>query len=325
MTGQLFYPFKTAPGKLFLSVDLENGSLERNPDDDVLMYKHGGACDLRITVMTSPGIEADLLPKSELSASPVRIDLVLTSDECRRREVIPLGTSTEAEIGYHYEPEEWAGSIRIEAVLSRTTTRKPAGDGLATDLGARLAWSSPCILQLEPPAPSTTGTLDILWEDFGDSNDHWLRRYPENLWALRPGDPLTLYLNAGVDQAGTVLSSGGKHGPRARIRDATFHQIALGAWSSILCGIAATLMIDCEGDGPRVDSLQEWERMVLSDWAPFLYPETQHEDALKELFAEVSSARGVQELTMCRVPSAIQARISTSNSFTGSCREHLTS
>ena len=181
---------------------------------------------------------------------------------------------------------EVAGVVELRAFLLRTAAQGVDTD-LATEKGARLAWSREWRLQVEPPEHRAGPGLQTTWEEFRNSSSRWRREHPELIFHLDTApDPPILFLNSGIDpDLQAVLNEEAPRGKQAAARDLVFAAVALSVWSSLA------------GEAERAlpsEGLVEpgWKRNVLQKIAEVVSPGLSEEEALESLTAELRDKNG---------------------------------
>ena len=328
MTTHTFYPYPFIED-IALSVDaVEPGvSMDTNSRYLRLWESPADRWTLRLTVEIDPSVVHRVLPPDEHASPPLDVEVTFRSASSRTR----IRHRLEFEPGtlareIAFDRDDWAGLVEVGVHLVRTADGEHAGPW-ARPRHTVVGTGDPVRIDVDEPERVPGDSLTIVWEDFTDSGVQWLRQHSGDLFALvtsAAGDPPTLYLNQGFPSAVSVLSSTGRHGRRARARDAAFDTIVHQAWSSVLASSLCEwkdLTLNAE---PTMDealnSLPLWMAAVIRDWAPYLYADGDREEALHEVWDDVVGGQW-EDLLTDRLPNAIQHRFGAGNGLAGLIRE----
>ena len=329
MSSETFYPYRTAPESITLTVEMSDPDVRKRAEgfwdatnsliDEI---KVGVTFDL------ADGLLETVLPAAETSRPPVAMLVTGTSVEARRRQAwtFDWAEATAKAVELVLKRSEWVGTVAIQAIMVRTRDCSRPEDGYAVAASSRLAWSVVEKVAFdEPPELPPGGRLEIKWVKFSEANE-WLRLSRNHLFALEYAELPRLLLNEDVQSAKVILHSAGTRGRRPRIRDATFMQIAHQAWSSLLATSLNELGGAVRDDSTAVSAslfneITEWRAEVLRDWARLLYPEAGDQDTAVTMLIEQVRAPGMEDLLVRRLPYAISQRLETWKGFAGLARE----
>jgi hypothetical protein len=168
------------------------------------------------------------------------------------------------------------GPLEVVPWLVRTRTGSPTPGYAATE-GARLASGSRLYVYPHEPAPRAGDFLEVVYVRF--SEDAVLRHQPWRLYQLEThGDTPILRINADHEAIVRVLDARGQTGLDARLRETFYDQISRGVWSLLFTSAVETL--DGEGQTNR-----PWQRGVIRELLPHLFPETPKRSRMHELVA----------------------------------------
>lgn len=288
MTVAEFFPYPVNRQALSISCSLDGKGQVAGP----------GPLDLRelvadgvekVKIQCDVSFDADsvlgvVLPKEETESPPVMVSAILRSIPSRIRKQIPL-----KEMG----PGEWTGSFELrldevfhsahlEPVLYRRVESDVARKAnRAAHPGAKLAWGQPLRILFDYFAESGSSWLKMEWVDF--AAEPKLEQYKDLLFLLdleAPGELPVLRLNQGIDSLKQILMEPNRNSNLRRLRDSVGSSISLQAGTQLSLHVTSTLMAAGLGDGvgePNVaelkEGLRDWERDVVSHWAPKLFPE----------------------------------------------------
>jgi hypothetical protein len=327
MSVARFYPYKVGLERLQLALEpLTRGVVKRDDGSLEVSEEHEDPVRIRCDVHAPAVLWDEVLPPEERHIPPTDLRLVCRSEQSRVREAYilawdGLAGTTELE----FSREQWRGKVELQAVVIRTLRGSQDRPEYAFERGALLASSSIKALYIDrPDVPGDH--LEVRWERFSIT----ARAPKEHLFALDvSGERPVIYLNEDVQALRNVLDSTGTRGAKARIRDAINFMVAHQVWTSLL-GIALADLAEAYRGGPdnepedQLQDLVEWEKRVLRDWLPSLYPDQTEHQRLISLVKDSSRPDGWRHL-MCRVPQAVQDRLRTYRGFEGLLRDCLDS
>lgn len=329
MSPDRFYPYRTAPEQIRLTIDTESAEVRRSGDGSVLAYPDGTeAIDIRISIAIPDSVFERVIAPVESADPPLDVQVVYRSTESRKRSALSVSGDGIHEGTLTLRRRDWRGAVEIQAILVRTRDGDGLPGGFASARGSLLAWSPPrSVLFDEPPQPPG-GQLRVQWEDFGRSPSRWRREHADDLFALdTTGDLPVVFLNSRISQAYAILQSPGTRGPRARIRDATYSMIVHQVWSSLLAIALAELarnmdLLEEDRLDPeeRLGHIPGWQQSIVRDWSNYLYPDRDPGSALEDLVLAAGDPSKVRDV-MSRLPNAIQSRLRTVRGFDGLVRE----
>ncbi|NVB39846.1 hypothetical protein G6O69_18530 [Pseudenhygromyxa sp. WMMC2535] len=290
---QRFYPWAYEGHGLRLRV--LGLSLDARPvelvEPNAASLELGGSWDhaaLELELRAPRRLVRRLVAASEREAAPVAVLLTLRCPRThlRRRVALEPWPSHEGErfeLPLALARHELAGLVELDAHLIRTAPLPaPLEDArLASRPGTRLAASRTLTLIIDQPEVRAGNYLDVQYRRFSKDPSAPDSRALYRL-ELQNEAPI-LYLNAEHESLRATLDSKGTRGPRARVRDLVFERIAASVWTQLILRVSARLVEDGE---PAYD----WERAVLDQWLPRLYPE--HQPDLRQPHLE----RDYQEL-----------------------------
>jgi hypothetical protein len=325
MTTQRYLPYRTLGDRLSVHVESEAGELPFSPTGEVLGYElEDDPLRLLFRINDWRSDVDDVLPSAERKTPPVGALLVVRSDQSRRRFAIPI---KDLECVHEFQRREWRGSVSVEAVVVRQRDATDPDEGEARDKAALLAWSKPTVIHFDEPARPPGDRLEVKWEDFRNSPDAWRRQHDDNIFALDllSSERPIIRLNSALPNLKTVLNNAATHGRAARIRDATNFMIAHQAWTSLIASAMGSVREAHETSPNRpleelLEELSDWEKRVLEDWARYVYPDHNTDDALDKILDACQAIDGVQ-VVMVRLANAIQTRFTTMKGFAGLVRD----
>ena len=272
-----------------------------------------------------PDDAGSLLPVG-LGSDGLRPIVRVFSRDSQRRESVFLELDERSWTGtVKLARHRWFGRVDLEAVVVLDRDIEPVA-GCAFVAGSVVARSEPVGVVFDALRDSAQGrTLAVEWVSFRDGSE-WLRSHADQLFALQPTDPPILWLNTDVPGSYALLSARGTRGPRARIRDAVFVQIAHQVWTSLLA-VAFTRLGDIAAASGAVSEpadlladLSGWYREALEEWLTGLYVGDPIETAVDRLVDDVRSPLS-DELLLQRVPSAVQEFVGSAPKFAGLLKE----
>lgn len=321
-----FYPFRTKPDGIQLQLLPIRGQARPLSDGSLFLYEQdSNPVAINAVIEVPERTIDDVLDVSENEDRPVKVLLTCKSVESRRRvSISPSGSTRECSL--EFKREDWRGAVEFRACLVRTADNLDLPDGYANRAGAILAWSESMRVLFDEPRLPPGDYLRVAWRDFAGSEE-WLQRQCDHLFAVDAATDIpVVILNQGVPHAYQVLTSRANSGRIAQIRDAAFYMIVHQVWSALIADalvrMSETRMGDEENTALALDELPPWQRRLLMDWAPKLYPEEDVEDALPRLIATTMRAGDwSRDLLYRRLPEAIQRQYRTWRGFRGLVQE----
>lgn len=222
-----------------------------------------------------------LVPAGERGDPPVALLVALRCEatRLRRGEVLTI-VEHRARGTLRVRRDDLAGTAEVHAWLVRTRphVRKAAGFALAA--GARLAHAASWTLLLDRERTATARGLDVQFKSFAaDPSIGPAER--GNLYRLDCAqDEPILWLNLDHAKIAEVLRSEGTRGRLARQRDVVYDRIIVAVRTQLVVRAA----LHACADGP----VYAWERAVLADILPRLYPQVPAADRLPRLATDVA-------------------------------------
>jgi hypothetical protein len=313
-----FFPYATFPDRLSLVVRKVAGE-SAEFDDRANLHEFGVgvfSVELDLTV----GDDLTHLVEAGSGTAPTQLVLIGDGIAARTRSVLgkyPLVSQTVEPV---FDTRTLRGTLDVHAAV---TIGDPSG------FPRLVAWSETIRVNIDRPDIGGIGSsLPVRWEKFGASDE--LSDQVANLytigWDAEAAMP-EIILNSDYPSAYEVLTNKGTHGPRARIRDATFASIAGQAWGSLLSSAlstAAALIADDVAPADVPEELDSWERVVLESWAPLLAPGRPAEDALTVVLEQLDGDNP-GEYGRRIIPRAVQTRLELGKAFTGQVLEFIES
>lgn len=234
--------------------------------------------ELRASVPSS--LTAKLVPPTERKDPPLALLVALRcpGTRLRRGEVIPI-VASEARGVIRLRRDELVDAAELHAWLVRTKPHAKRAPGHATAAGARVAHAATwTVLVDRERAPSTRG-LDVKFKSFAtDPAIPTAER--ANLWRLDAAlDEPVLWLNLDHGPIAELLRAEGTRGQRARQRDVVFDRIIATVRAQLLLRAATHL---------ATESVYAWERAVIDDALPKLYPHLPADERLERLRIDAS-------------------------------------
>lgn len=326
-----FYPYATKPTALqftLSSIPQFAGAADRTWQlfETELPWRE---VELALEVSLDPAVYSEVLPEGERTDPPCRVLVALRSDSSRRRQSIDLdaaGTRDGREFfsgACVLQHHEFFGTVLLEPVLVRSASLREPEDGYGGQLGDRLAWGRGYELQIDrPEQPTPGGTLSGRWEKFADSDDEWLKRHRNDLFALKFGAEPELLLNESASGLRPILEHRAPRGKRARVRQATLDTLAVGVWQSLASAAIASLYLAVADQAEEpLERLPDWQKGTLQRIAPRLYPPLNRTDALARLVEELDgNADEALSNTQGRLFSAAQSLADSRKAFDGLLR-----
>jgi hypothetical protein len=264
--------------------------------------------DIGLSAALHPDIAGQVVPEDEAESRPWKVLLIVATRMGSTRQVGWRHSQT-------LTPEEpdrlnWGGhlSIRREesgawstmrCMVTRVSSRSAPFPGFADERALRLTGSDEWTLRIEPKAPTPGRGMKVEWIDFRTASRKVLNENDKCLYYLDLDQPQpVLFLNEGIRDLKSVLSTEGRTGSRAAIRDALFVSIAQPVWLCLAMHAASACGLEEEEP--------EWQRRVLEEIAPYAYRDRDEEKAVKSLRDDAAnpSAKG---LLLQRLGPAVQS------------------
>jgi hypothetical protein len=236
--------------------------------------------EIEVGVTMPADLVSRLVPTAERRDPPVAVLVGLRCEatRLRRGEVLTIAEHR-ARGTFVVRRDELAGTAEIHAWLVRTRPHLRRAAGFALAAGARLAHAPGWTLVLDRERSTTARGLDVQFKSFAaDASIPVDER--GNLYRLDSAqDEPILWLNLDHARIAEVLRSDGTRGRVARQRDVVFDRIIAGVRMQLVMRAA----LHACADGP----VYAWERAVLADILPRLYPQVPAADRLARLGADV--------------------------------------
>jgi hypothetical protein len=259
-----FLPYATA-GKILaitLSEVTLTGSKETVPAEFPVNLSgiSWTTCTLELSLSTNIDELLKCLPEQEREPKHLEALARVSGRSVRWRSLIRLEPSVTG---------GWKGSL----TLNRAEVR-----GLASDAGARLAWSERVAIQTDYLPPSGDH-LDIRYESFGASDQSLLKQSGDHAYVLDLTEATSpnpiLWLNTDVRGLQRVLDSHATRGKMAAVRDTVNHSISQVVWLELIVAAASAAE-----DGEGADG---WQGSVLKRAARWLDPHGSIELTVNEI------------------------------------------
>lgn len=330
MSDLPFYPYAVAPTALGFAIRADIEGLDVSGRTWPLFELDAwNTVLLHLEIELDKSCFASVLPEAEQAEPPCAVIVAVRSDSSRTRTSVVLvdagtkdGTSTLTG-QMVLRRRDVFGTVTLEPLLVRTRRASTPVDGLARELGDRLAWGAPYELQIDAPEqPTPGGTLTGRWEKFAESDDEWLKRHKGDLFALKLGSEPELLLNASVPGLRHIIDHSARRGKRARVQKATLDTLAVGVWHSLAGAAVGALQIAvADGAEEPLERLLDWQRGTLDRIAPRLYPTLNRADALVRLIDDLEGEPPeALAATHGRLFSAAQSLADSRKSFDGLLR-----
>lgn len=168
---------------------------------------------------------------------------------------------------------ELAEQAELDAYLIRSRSLNQPTAGVAWRAGARLASARAWTLQIDPSSQRGGNYLDVQYRSFARDPSIPAGQRAALYRLDFERDDAILYLNADHERVRSVLDSKATTGRRARARELLYERIEAGVWMQLILRASARLVEDGE-------LVYAWERSILEQWLPRLYPE-QVDDAAR--------------------------------------------
>lgn len=280
-----FLPYATA-GKILaltLSEVAVTGSKETVPAEFPVNLSgiSWTTCTLQLSLSTNIDDLLNCLPKQEREPKHLEALARISGRSVRWRSLIRLEPSATG--GWTgsltLNRADVRGQIFLEAFLVRAVDAGAYAEaGLASDAGARLAWSERVAIQTDYLPPSGDH-LDIRYESFGASDQGLLKQSSDHAYVLDLTEATSpnpiLWLNTDVRGLQRVLDSHATRGKMAAVRDTVNHSISQVVWLELIVAAASAAE---DGDGA-----DGWQGSVLKRAARWLDPHGSIELTVNEI------------------------------------------
>jgi hypothetical protein len=287
------YPYETLPGRIDLNVSaLEVDGESADPfietEDrriDVFKWKRE-KWEEAVVHVSAQHPTAALRDYIEPSPEDLILTAVAHCKDTNMRQTTRLDGPTVTDDHVRWTGEvsllrsQYAGKIELTTVLSG-----PLGDAYDRYFGESQSWS---VWPEEPPTHSVTGSIEILWHDFSNSDEEPdLTDYQDQTFYLDLGSRPILYLNSSFEGLLDLLEGeDAENVYEAAFRDSEYYGIAQSAWLAMFNAAASSIRKSNRDD--RFDFPDsEWKRKVLKKILPKLMPEHSPSDALRRIKASM--------------------------------------
>lgn len=214
-------------------------------------------------------------------------------------------------------------TVELHPLLVRTTGIPTAQgaqlDGRASLASSVIATGRALRLTIDPTDRSIRGSLDIKWDAFAESEDHWRRQHARDLFFLDPhGDEPCLWLNSSYYELKAMLDGRSTKGVDAALRHLTNGAIAQTVWMQLFLTAAGSTMEAMGDDGPI--AAEGWKKDVLTKFLPRLFPEEQTDEDRVERLKEMFGSPGQMATLMSLMGTAVQEVVDTGSLFDSAVR-----
>lgn len=303
------YPYDTLMGDVVVTitrVEIDG----REPTEPLLfpdrrevelrdLERRGWETATLLVEVVGPGSELGRFDESDADLGAL---VVLHCAPSNSRQTVRLSRSDE-------EPARWSGWIevnrshwyeRIELRSFMTAT--------VEDIPHRIVGTAePWMLHLDDRERSSVhGSIRVRWEDFTqpDVDPTFLRQYREDPWyvILDPDEPI-LYLNQGFIGLEPLLGDRRRRDAAERVlHDQTRASIAAEVWIAMF----NSAMAGVERVEDTIQWPDGWREVVLRALLTRMYPESNLEDAVEELWRSREQPNGIAEVQQLLLPAAAQ-------------------
>ena len=337
MGSRRFYPYAVKPDAIQLGLQPTSAALVMMADGSLALDDpEATRVDLIAAASLDEFIYETLLDSSELSDPPVRVVLICRSRESRKRLVFDLQDSESRNGSVVFQRElsfdlsTWRGELILEVVLVRTTTNRDLPPDIGSDQGSRLAWSESRKILLSPPRPGPGTDINIDWVRFSEI-EH-LQPFSGHMWRLTypPGGSPLLRMNLDMGKEfQDIVEVRYTSGEKLRTQKMVEASIQLQVWSSLLAtalekyrGETAVESDERDDDESAfsVDAMSRgWERDLLLEWAPRLFPDYSDPLEYLEESARVEHSNEFRDM-LARMGNAVQQYTGAAESVMGFIR-----
>jgi hypothetical protein len=319
-----FFPYRYSQGGVQLQVKKEvlvDGSLHSslvNDDErmvDLIGLPTWGSVEFDVEASIHQAVPASVLPPDEKESRPWKAVLVLASRMGNTRQVgwrqsQPLSPTDPERLTWKgrvlIRREEVGAWMTIRCLVTRASPRSAPFAGFADESALRLSGSEEWALRIEPKAPSFGAGMRVEWINFRTAPRDVLNENSKCLYYLDLDQPQpVLLLNEDIRDLKTVLSTEGRTGARAAIRDALFMSIAQPVWMALVLLVAGDC--DQETDQP------EWQGKILEEIAPYAYKDYSEEMAVARLREDMCNP-AARALLLQRLGPAVQSYLQVDKS-----------
>lgn len=214
-----------------------------------------------------------------------------------------------------------ASGVVFQPQLVRATSI-PSEEELpyAKRAGSIIGLGEPVTLLLAPRRQTIQSSVDVRWEDFGNSDNPWRRERVEDVYHLEPFTEPRLFLNSRYSQLREIMESTAKQGPEAALRDMAAALIAQPVLLQM--AVAAVASMETDEDSSSMIMPSGWRKDLLDSLLPRLYPE-EADDELRARRAAVESrdADGAVNFA-ARLGSAVQETIASYKTIESAIRAY---
>lgn len=301
--------------------DREFGWLERGEDESGIqkldLTGHDEWRGLRIQLDANlPRAEmTEILPEASdwRDETSLVVSVRCASTKFRRAvELVPQDPFT-WDGGLTLKRSEVRSVVELHPMLVRKT-RIPGGQNgrpeSASRRGAVLATGPSLRLYVDETERPVRGALDVRWEDFSEPDNPWSK---EDLFAFDAGgDEPTLWLNSWYQAFKATLDGSERSGVDTALRHVLNALAAQTTWMQLFMTAAGQL---AAAEEPVEESLKGWERDVLSNFLPRIFPDEQTDEDRREQLAEIMRSPDQMGTLMAQLGHAAQEVVGTADHF----------
>jgi hypothetical protein len=184
--------------------------------------------------------------------------------------------------------EELRDKVNLVPLVVRTAAARQTTLGYATAYGARLAEAREWTVRIDRHEAPAGDNLDVRYEDFDADDD--IPASGKALHALQCDlESPILWINSAHVDITSVLDSRATRGPKARMREVFFDQIAQMTWFELFAKALGDLSPDCNVQW-------DWQRSVLEYMGRRVYPDMDKTARLETLASDAQEPERIAEL-----------------------------
>lgn len=239
---------------------------------------------------------ASAIGDKESPATAVRCQVTLACRATKLRRAITLhadGAGRFSSVAL-IDRDDVFSSFDVKARVVRTGDLKNDETGKAQFEGAILGESDPITIVLERSALPYTGQFRVSWKSFSKAEEAELRKAAHAPLFVRTDGPPTVLLNEDFQDLKVILTGNAGSAVEAALRSAFAAMVGASVWRQLVHAALAAASIEQEAESQYVQVPGDWKGAVARQFASFVHPELEANEALLHVIAALKDSSASQ-------------------------------